>query len=86
MVAAADHSHQPLFSRWHSPTDWPWVISAVVGEARRILSYHQHLTEEQRPPKSIWHSRKQCAAWIDEHMPGKSNSSRILFNDNEVER
>jgi hypothetical protein len=87
MVAAADASNQPLFSKWVSPTDWPYTLAYVVGEARRILSYHSNLTEEQRPPKSIWHSRKKCADWIDEHMPGRESAGgNITFNPNEIER
>lgn len=86
-MAAADHSGQPIFSKWRSPTDWPWDITFVVGEARRILSYFQNLPESQRPPKSIWHSRAKCADWIDEHQPGKdADSGKLYFNPNEVER
>jgi hypothetical protein len=47
-----------------------------VVEARRILSYHQHLPDEQRPPKSIWHSLKKCQAWIEEHNPYKDSKDK----------
>lgn len=56
-------------------------------EARRILSYFEHLTEEQRPPKSLWHSRKKSADWIEAHKPGGAGgSSSLFFKDSEVER
>jgi len=60
-----------------------------VVEARRILSFFEHLTEEQRPPKSIWHSAKKCARYIEDHAPGKEGggSSAMYFDsDREVER
>jgi hypothetical protein len=44
-----------------------------VAEARRILSYLKHLGEEQRPPKSIWHSPKKCDKWIEDHDPYKKD-------------
>lgn len=87
MVATADHSNQPLFSKYRSPTDWPWTLSYVVGEARRILSFFEHLPSEQRPPKSLWHSRQKCADWIDQHKPGEDpDKGKLFFNPNEVER
>lgn len=86
LVAAADKSNQPIFSKYRSPTDWPWDVGYVVGEARRVLSYFEHLPEEQRPPRSIWHSRKQCAEWIEEHQPGRDQGGKLFFNPNEVER
>ena len=56
-------------------------------EARRILSYFENLTEDQRPPKSIWHSRNKCVDWIEAHRPGGTGgSNNMLFNDNEIER
>ena len=59
-----------------------------VMEARRILSYYENLTEEQRPPKAIWHSRKKCSRWIDEHGPGQSGGGggSLMFSEREVER
>lgn len=88
MVAMADHSNQPIFPQYCSPTEWPWPLTYMVGEARRIISYHEHLSEEQRPPKMIWHSRRKCAAWIEDHKPGANggDSSSLYFNESEVER
>lgn len=58
----------------------------MVAEARRILGYLTHLTDEMRPPKSIWHSVKQCNEWIDSHRPGSSsNSGMFEFNDHEIQ-
>lgn len=58
-----------------------------MGEARRIISYYQNLTTEQRPPKSIQHSAIKCSAWIDSHGPGqKQEYGTIGFEDHEVER
>lgn len=57
-------------------------------EARRILSFFENLGEDQRPPPAIWHSRKKCTAWIEEHRPGESGGggTSMVFKDNEIER
>ena len=88
LVAAADKSGQPIFSKWSSPSDWPADVSYCVMEARRILSYFENLQEEQRPPKAIWHSRLKCAEWIEDHQPGQGSggSGKLWFKDSEVER
>lgn len=57
----------------------------VVSEARRILSYHEHLTEEQRPPPSLWHSVRKCTEYIDAHRPGRGGDPSLTFADHEVE-
>lgn len=87
LVAAADASNQPIFSRWRSPNDYPWTLAYVVDGSRRILSYHQNYYGDQLPPKSIWHSQIKCAAWIEEHRPGGDSGSTglLTFNDNEIE-
>jgi hypothetical protein len=60
-----------------------------VAEARRILSYHHNLPEEQRPPKSIWHSIKKCEKWIEDHNPydkdKRGPENQISFDDWEQE-
>jgi hypothetical protein len=63
------------------------MLGYVIGEARRIISYHANLTEDQRPPQSIWHSQRKSAAWIEAHRPGGSSESKgsLYFSDNEIE-
>lgn len=62
-----------------------------VTEARRIIGYLKHLPEEQRPPRSIWHSSKKCQKWIEDHNPYKKDNERgasnmIPLHDLDVER
>jgi hypothetical protein len=76
-----------MFSRWVSPNDWPWPITLMVRESRRIISYLENLTEEMMPPQSIWHSARKCHNWIKAHQPGNKEGSGMLeFSDREVER
>lgn len=83
----ADRSGQPIFSKWRSPSDWPWPITYCVGEARRIISYWENLPDDQRPPKRLWHSRDKCALYIEEHRAdGSSGSGKLTFGDHEIER
>lgn len=60
-----------------------------VTEARRILAYFKNYGDDQRPPKSIWHSVKKCEKWIEEHDPMKDHkkvkSNKIDISDWERE-
>lgn len=62
-----------------------------MAESRRILSYYKNYGDEQRPPKSIWHSVKKCEEWIEDHNPfkkdkeNKTNQGSIGFDDWERE-
>lgn len=61
----------------------------MVSETRRILSYLKNLTEDQQPPKSIWHSQKKCADFIERAMKvntkGTGASQFLEFADKELE-
>ena len=90
MVQSADLARQPVFPYWHSVWEWPTSVHTFVGEARRILGYLKHYGEEQRPPKSIWHSPKKCHEWIETHDPfkkenqgGRGTSIDILDSERE---
>lgn len=79
-----------MFPGLGSTYEWPSDVQMFVTEARRILSYYQHLGEQQRPPKSIWHSTKKCEKWIKDHDPfkkdgDKSGGSALDINDWERE-
>jgi hypothetical protein len=60
-----------------------------VSEARRILSYYKNYSDEQRPPRSIWHSSKKCDDWIEKHSPfdkdKKADEGMFAFDDWEKE-
>lgn len=88
MVSAADHTNQPIFSEWVSPADWPWPIMVMVDEARRILSYFEHLPKSQQPPKSLWHSVYKCNKWIEEHSPlnDKPGGGMIQLSEDDIQR
>jgi hypothetical protein len=62
--------------------EWPTSVSIFVAEARRILSYLKNYGEDQKPPKSIWHSPKKCDKWIKDHDPfkkdGKGGSNTMM--------
>jgi hypothetical protein len=75
LVQSADAARQPIFPYWDSVSEWPADVQVFVTEARRILGYLKHYGEEQRPPKSIWHSARKCEAWIKEHDPFKKENS-----------
>lgn len=90
MVQSADSANQPIFPFWKSPFEWPSQVMIFVLEARRILGYHAHYGDEQRPPKSIWHSIKKCDQWIKDHNPfekdkPKGNEAQLEFADWERE-
>lgn len=86
MVDMADTSHQSIFPEFASPTQWPWTLGILVSESRRIISYHRELPDKDRPPKSIWHSYKKCAEWIENRMnPDKKAGGSFEFIENEVE-
>lgn len=84
MVASADRSNQPIFPMWDTPYNWPWPITILVSEARRIISYFE-IPEKMRPPKSIWHSPDKCHKWIeDQYDPDKKGKSgELTFDDYE---
>lgn len=65
----------------------PWDLAYVVAEARRCISYIQNLPGDMQPPRSLWHSRRKCAEWIENHQPGKESDSggHFVFSDNERE-
>lgn len=87
MVAVADRSNQPIFPQWKTPYEWPWVITTMVSEARRILSYYE-LPDDHRPPKSIWHSAEKCSDFIEHSYKqmagGGSGSGRLELEDSEL--
>ena len=85
MVQTADHSNQPIFSGYKSPTDWPWAISLAVGEARRILSYISNVPPKAMPPKALWHSPKKCKEYIDAHLDSTASPGMLEFAESEVE-
>lgn len=58
-----------MFPHWSSPYEWPEAVMIFVTEARRILSYYKNYGDQQRPPRSIWHSQKKCEKWIEDHDP-----------------
>lgn len=76
-----------MFSQWKTPTDWPWTLSTVVGEARRILVYVTEYAEENRPPIELWHSPHKCHAYVKAHLPGadKPEQGMLEFDSNEIE-
>lgn len=64
----------------------------VVAEARRIIFMTNNVSEDEMPPKSLWHSPRKCVEWIkarrDEKYPkdGRKSSGGFLeFKENEVE-
>lgn len=85
MVAIADHSKQPIFSKYKSPNDWPWPITTLVVEARRILSYFE-IPEDKRPPQAIWHSPDKCSKWIKKAFDPKEKGSGGGLNFEDFER
>ncbi len=90
MVQSADSANQPIFPGWQSVYEWPSHVMVFVVEARRILSYYKNYTDEQRPPKSIWHSVKKCEAWIEDHNPFDKDKkgvseAQLSFDDWETE-
>lgn len=85
MVAGADHSNQPLFSEYISPTDWPWTITILVSEARRIISYFE-IPEDKRPPKSLWHSPTKCNDWIKKAFDVKDKGGQGIMSFDDAER
>ena len=88
MVQTADQTNQPVFPEYASPTDWPWTLSLMVGESRRILSYIQNLPKSSMPPQSIWHSPTKCSDYIDEHMAAMTDPKRrelLEFEEPEIQ-
>lgn len=80
-MQAADHSNQPIFGEYRSPSEWPWPLALAVSEARRVISYFEHLSKEQQPPAALWHSAVKCNKWIEEHQPGKGASTGMIELD-----
>jgi hypothetical protein len=63
----------------------------VVDEARRIIFMMENVTDEEMPPKSIWHSPKKCVQWVkdrrDDRTSKKDGSGGFLeFKETEVEK
>lgn len=86
LVQTADHTNQPIFPEYQSPTEWPWTLSIVVGEARRILEFFKLPTKAQ-PPKAIWHSSEKCAEFVRKALD-VTNAERPMmleFSDSEIE-
>ena len=86
MVAVADRSNQQIFAEYGTPYEWPWPLTTLVMEARRILGLYE-IPEDKRPPKAIWHSADKCSEWIkkayDPKAEGRSNE--MTFDDAERE-
>lgn len=86
MVAVADRSNSQMFSGYQTPFEWPWVITTLVSDARRILSYFE-IPDDKRPPQSIWHSPDKCSEWVKKafDVKGAGKPNEMTFDDVERE-
>lgn len=78
-----------MFEEWISPSSWPWPLSIMVDEARRIISYFENLPKDQQPPKSIWHSVIKCNKFIEDNSPFKNNrpgGGMIQLDEDDIQR
>lgn len=43
----------------------PWTITLAIDHAKMVLSWYEHLSDEDRPPKEIWMNDSKLKNWFD---------------------
>jgi len=57
----------------------PWTITRAIEHAKTVLSWYEHLSDEDRPPKSIWMDDQKLKKWFDSRFGKKGRGNYDQF-------